>query len=553
MTFQTRTVPVTRTTAARDSSGPGPGSLGPPCRGTVTRAGRLTGTETITIRLSVSLARWGQRCGNKYSGFCSGWHGAYLTKFFLPPDLNVTFKSFLYLPVSICLCNMSEIAHDDFQEAFGFEMKEMVTEDKLQDMIGVFMTGVFGGDTEGNWTETKETIEHAVKRNYSASPTTTTVRDVAKHFFDAYTSLSPETGAYIKAVETKKEDKTELNIISHLLNFGKAVFNRNVENDADKDVENAAENNAKQVKRLSEEGTIWHAVSAFGSPAGKKSWRTVKVVNTLLSQDKGKPFVAPWMTGKDRGIFGETPLHIALLFNVPGVDYTQFFQELWTLCPKLRTLCYAEPLYHGENALHIAIIKKAGLDVIKTMVESEGPELLTMQADGMFFKEAALSEGAVNNLGDFPLCFAACTLQSDVFDYLIEQKADPRVTTQEGNNLLHLMVLNAFNRTDGAEEPSDKDSDAEKKPVANVEKAFTEMYDKLLKCLEKDVLEELRNQANNDGYTPLTLAAARGSLAFFDHVFEKEVSLCPAPPDPCTKKAPAPCTDQPLLPRTPSI
>jgi hypothetical protein len=25
-------------------------------------------------------------------------------------------------------------------------------------MIVVFMTGVFGGDTEGNWTETKETI-----------------------------------------------------------------------------------------------------------------------------------------------------------------------------------------------------------------------------------------------------------------------------------------------------------------------------------------------------------------------------------------------------------
>jgi hypothetical protein len=250
-----------------------------------------------------------------------------------------------------------------------------------------------------------------------------------------------------KENESKKiEDKfQQKSVLRHLFrDFSHAIFNRDVDDASDSNVEDAAENNAKQVKRLSETGTIWHAVSAFASNEGKHSWRTVKVVNSLLSL-KNKPFVAPWMTGEDRGIFGETPLHIALLFNTPGDDYTNFFKELWAMCPLLRPLCYSASLYHGENALHIAIIKKAGLDVIGTMVESDaGPALQEMRADGKFFKEAALSEGAVDSLGEFPLCFAACTLQADVLAYLIERGADLTVTTKEGNNLLHLLVLTCY-------------------------------------------------------------------------------------------------------------
>ena len=190
------------------------------------------------------------------------------------------------------------------------------------------------------------------------------------------------------------------------------------------------------------------------------------------------------------------------------------------MCPRLHAEVYSEPLYHGENALHIAIIKKAGLEVVRTMVESPaGAALLAGRADGAFFTKEAYSDGAANNLGEYPICFAACTNQPDTLKYLIESKADLAVTTQEGNNLLHLMVLNAFDRADGSGAA----------PGGRVEGAYTRMYDLLLDSLGDVLRDKLRKQRNREGHTPLTLAAAKGSLAFFDHLFQKEVRAARSP------------------------
>ena len=67
---------------------------------------------------------------------------------------------------------------------------------------------------------------------------------------------------------------------------------------------------------------------------------------------------------------------------------------LWDKYPKLRTAIYEKDLYHGENVLHIAIVRKLPRNIIEKFVSSrEGPELMKQRANGKFFKEAALSDG----------------------------------------------------------------------------------------------------------------------------------------------------------------
>ncbi len=87
--------------------------------------------------------------------------------------------------------------------------------------------------------------------------------------------------------------------------------------------------------------------------------------------------------------------------------------------------------------------------------------------------------------------------------------------------MITFQVLNAFNRS-GADEGGD--DRAAESPAADVEEGFMAMYDLLLERLrDKGLLDGLRHQRNQNGHTPLTLAAAQGSLAFFDHLFQKEV------------------------------
>ena len=52
------------------------------------------------------------------------------------------------------------------------------------------------------------------------------------------------------------------------------------------------------------------------------------------------------------------------------------------------------------------------------------------------------------------------------------------------------------------------------------------MYDEIERSMaEQGVLDELRRAKNDEGHTPLKLAAAVGSLAMFNHLFDKEVEV----------------------------
>ena len=320
----------------------------------------------------------------------------------------------------------------------------------------------------------------------------------------------------------------------------------------------ADEANAKQVKGLSQYGTIWHAVSAYGSDEGKESWKNVQAAVELMTQKTEHKDVdrldelVPWMRGDDLGFFGETPLHVLLVFNDFNKDrkeLIQFFKELWEMCPRLHDLVYTQPLYKGENVLHIAIIKKVPKEVLDVMKGSKSwMSLLEGRATGDFFQNEELSEGTCNILGETPLGFAACTCQPEVFKYLLP---DPRTkpdaflkqityrTELGNNNLLHLMVLNAFNREeiDGDQDDDDDDDDDdndESKEVVGAseqsslermnfskdiaEKAYLQMYD----YIGRQTNFRPRGRDGDEDYTPLMQAAAHGSLAFFASLMARE-------------------------------
>ena len=268
-----------------------------------------------------------------------------------------------------------------------------------------------------------------------------------------------------------------------------------------------AENNSKQVERLATPNTIWHAVSRFKTPEGQESWISIKDNPDVLKND-------------DKGVFGETPLHIALLFNDPSEAFNAFFLELWLKSPpELRTTVYTEEPYKGENVLHIAIIKKVGLDLIKEIVKLE-PTLACGKATGCFFKDRELSDNSCNNLGEEPLFFAACTNQMDVVKFLVNEYANHvklDAVTTEGNNLLHLMVLNAFD-----------DSSMPYKETYGVKTGggradiFREMFENILDLAkEKGLDKQMLLHKNKAQQTPLALAAAHGSVDFFNYLSEK--------------------------------
>ena len=381
----------------------------------------------------------------------------------------------------------------------------------------------------------KSTWEQHLKKTGNSMmylPTNPTFKD----FLDVYFE-SEKTNSFLKAGQKKQiNQRTERKLLQNKAG--------------------AAEENAAQINQLSAEGTVWHAVRG----PGKVMWPVVRAIATVYSLRNEQ---CRWMNGSERGVFGETPLHIALLFNDPSDDVERLFFELWDLCPLLREAVYSEPLYHGENVLHIAIIKKIGLRAIEAIASApEGPALLEQRADGDFFTAAEHSDGTCQYLGEYPLFFAACTNQPAVFDLLARYNPSRlRWRTSTGENLLHLMVLNAFLPADvdsaagstksGQDEAAACDrvirAVCERLGVSfatagnegavvppngpDVEEMYMAMYNHIeqvivdYESLGRSAFNEMKKEVNEDGFTPLKLAAAHGSLRFFNYVFEKEVGF----------------------------
>ncbi|XP_058019997.1 transient receptor potential cation channel subfamily V member 2-like isoform X2 [Ahaetulla prasina] len=159
--------------------------------------------------------------------------------------------------------------------------------------------------------------------------------------------------------------------------------------------------------------------------------------------------------------------------------------------------------YKGQTALHIAIEKRS-LDLVKLLVENKAD--VHKAASGLLFQQGYKEVHFY--FGELPLSLAACTNQSKVVMYLLDnphQKA--RLTEQDsvGNTVLHALVMVA------------NDTKKNTKFVVN-------MYDMILrKGAEIDPSCKLETIKNKEKLTPLTLAVKTGKVKIFKHILRREM------------------------------
>ncbi|KYO39768.1 transient receptor potential cation channel subfamily V member 4 isoform B [Alligator mississippiensis] len=164
---------------------------------------------------------------------------------------------------------------------------------------------------------------------------------------------------------------------------------------------------------------------------------------------------------------------------------------------------FRDVYYRGQTALHIAIERRCK-HYVELLVE-KGADVHA-QARGRFFQPK--DEGGYFYFGELPLSLAACTNQPHIVHYLAEnahKKADLRRQDSRGNTVLHALVAIADNTRENT-------------------KFVTKMYDLLLiKCAKLFPDTNLEALLNNDGLSPLMMAAKTGKIGIFQHIIRREV------------------------------
>lgn len=257
--------------------------------------------------------------------------------------------------------------------------------------------------------------------------------------------------------------------------------------------------NDEQTEVASKEGTLpWCIAHKHDAEALKMVRATPSLLNT-------------------RGPVGELPVLFAFLLGRFELAF-----DMIKLDPKLIEAIYDSEdknhpsPYQGENLLHIAIVNKAPLDVIRKLLTTKGGELLLNGCTtGSFF---ALTDPRTTNdsgellgqcyLGGYPLAFAIATNQFRTFEYLVEMGADLNMEDQYGNNCLHVLVLLQNTR-------------AYAKFKATWKTAHD--FDDEGRCkTNQDLVVPWKRRNKKEKLTPFTLAADRGLKEMFDFLLEEE-------------------------------
>ncbi|KAM4746406.1 transient receptor potential cation channel subfamily V member 4 [Anableps anableps] len=164
---------------------------------------------------------------------------------------------------------------------------------------------------------------------------------------------------------------------------------------------------------------------------------------------------------------------------------------------------FRDVFYRGQTALHIAIERRCK-QYVELLME-KGADVHA-QARGRFFQPK--DEGGYFYFGELPLSLAACTNQPHIVHYLTEnphKKADLRRQDSRGNTVLHALVHIADNTKDNT-------------------RFLTKMYDLLLiKCAKLFPDCNLETILNNDGMSPLMMAAKLGKIGVFQHIIRREI------------------------------
>lgn len=230
---------------------------------------------------------------------------------------------------------------------------------------------------------------------------------------------------------------------------------------------------SEQAQLMDQRGTAWNAV---------KHGNLEAITNIFPS--RGNVYA--------KGPVGNNVLHLAVLLNTPSTLaiarylVRQYGKTLVNTPYQERTALHDDPgLYEGQTALHIAIVNR-DMDMVRFLV-SNGADVRARAWGTTFRPEGRLY------YGEYPLSFAASLGQRDIVSYLKRHGARVNVDKDSyGNTALHMTVIHRQ----------------------------CDMYDFLV-----DYCGALEREPNNEGLTPLVLAAHLDCKEMFQHIYGRRKRL----------------------------
>ncbi|XP_031427145.1 transient receptor potential cation channel subfamily V member 1-like [Clupea harengus] len=202
---------------------------------------------------------------------------------------------------------------------------------------------------------------------------------------------------------------------------------------------------------------------------------------------------------------GKTPLVKALLNLKKGenetVKYLLDIAEKMGDLQEFINVAHTDSYYFGQTALHVAIERRSKY-FVELLVE-KGADVHA-KACGKFFQ---LRDGPCFYFGELPLSLAACTNQREIVDFLLEnqyQSVDVRETDSQGNMVLHALVVVGDNSSENTD---------------FIIKMYDHILTKAAQLHPKVKLEEIKN---NQGLTPIKLAAKTGKIKLLEHMMHRE-------------------------------
>ncbi|KAE8622003.1 hypothetical protein XENTR_v10005060 [Xenopus tropicalis] len=204
---------------------------------------------------------------------------------------------------------------------------------------------------------------------------------------------------------------------------------------------------------------------------------------------------------------GKTCLLKAMLNLENGMNSTiPLFLEIAEKTDNIKEFinsAYRDNYYRGQTALHIAI-ERRNMDLVELLLQ-HGADVHA-RADGEFFRKAKGKAGFY--FGELPLSLAACTNQTAMVQYLLQNQYSPANMAAKdtfGNTVLHALVDIADNTQENTT-------------------FVTKMYNEIL-VLGAQIRPSLKLEEimNKKGLTPLSLAAKTGKIGVFAYILRREI------------------------------